>query len=342
VAIEPATGRILALVSRPNFDPNIFAAGVRAEEWGRLVNDPAAPLWDRPVRSLYPPGSTFKAVTALAALSDSLVTEASYMRSPCRGWLRIGNRVFKCWAKGGHGSLNLHQAVVQSCDVYFYQLGMMLKVSGLSKWALDLGLGRKTGIDLPKEVAGLIPTEQWYDAKLGKGRITAGLSANMAIGQGEVLTTPLQMAMLYAAIGNRGMLARPHLVLKAEGFDGEVLSSERIESARLPASEAGLAAIVKALEGVVNEPGGTGGAARVEGVTVAGKTGTAQNPHGKDHSWFVGFAPSQEPAIAVAVVVENAGHGSAVAAPMVGKIIREYLSKVRTAPSAPLQLAGRP
>lgn len=340
VALEPGTGRILALVSRPNFDPNLFAGGVGGDDWEKLSKDPSFPLWDRAIRSLYPPGSTFKAVTALAALSESLITPDTRMRQSCQGGMRIGNRHYKCWKKGGHGSLDMRQAIVQSCDVYFYQLGMMLGVDRLNRWSKELGLTRPTGIDLPQEVDGLVPTTSWYEKRLGRGAVTAGIPANLAIGQGEVLATPLQMASLFAALGKRGLAARPHLMLKATGPDGRPLSEERPDTVRLAVSREHLQAVVEALAAVVNQPGGTGGAARMEGVTVAGKTGTSQNPHGEDHSWFVGFAPAEDPVIAVAAVVENAGHGSAVAAPLVGRTIRAYLSMLNDEGPRPVAAAG--
>ncbi|MBI4726912.1 penicillin-binding protein 2 [candidate division TA06 bacterium] len=326
VAIEPQTGRVLALVSRPNFNPNLFAAGIRSDDWNRLVNDPSYPLWDRAIRSAYPPGSTFKVVTAAAALEESLITPEQKMKTPCRGSLAIGNRVFKCWKKGGHGWLGLHGAIVNSCDVYFYQLGIMLKIKGLSKWSQNLGFNQETGIDLPQENPGLIPDDAWYQKRLGKNAKTVGRSANMSIGQGEVMATPLQMASLYAALANGGVWCQPHLLLKAEDFTGKVLVGEIISRKKLPLSDSTVSVLKQALYGAVNEPGSTGGASRVWGVKTAGKTGTAQNPHGDDHSWFVGFAPLDDPAIAVAVLVENAGHGSEIAAPMAGKIMQRYLA----------------
>ncbi len=341
VALEPGTGRILALVSRPNFDPNLFAGGVAAADWDKLSRDPSFPLWDRAIRSLYPPGSTYKVVTALAALSESLITPEIRMRQSCHGGMRIGNRYFKCWKKGGHGSLDMRQAIVQSCDVYFYQLGMMLGVDRLNRWSAAIGLAKATGIDLPQEADGLIPTTSWYEKRLGKGSVTAGIPANLAIGQGEVLATPLQMASLFAALGKRGLAARPHLLLRAVGPDGRLISGEQLDTVRIPIRPEHLAAVAEALDAVVNQPGGTGRAARVQGVTVAGKTGTSQNPHGDDHSWFVGFAPYEDPVIAVAVLVENAGHGSAVAAPMVGKTIGAYLEMTREGPPS-LAAAGAP
>lgn len=334
VALEPGTGRILALVSRPNFDPNLFAGGIGSADWARLSQDPSFPLWDRAIRSLYPPGSTFKLVTALAALSESLITPDSRMRQACHGGMRIGNRYFKCWKGGGHGSLDLRQAIVQSCDVYFYQLGMMLGVDRLSRWAEVLGLARPTEVDLPQEVKGLVPNTEWYEKRLGQGSVTAGIPANLAIGQGEVLATPLQMASLFAAVGKRGLAAKPHLLLKAIDAYGHEVAVEKLDTVRLPLKAQHLEAVVEALTAVVNQPGGTGGAARIEGVMVAGKTGTAQNPHGKDHSWFVGFAPAEDPAIAVAAIVENAGHGSAVAAPIVGRAIKAFLNQRTPSDSA--------
>ncbi len=326
VALEPGTGRILALVSRPNFDPNLFAGGVSLADWTKLSRDPKFPLWDRAIRSLYPPGSTFKIVTALAALSESLVTSGQHLRQSCRGGLTIGNRYFKCWRPGGHGSLDLEQAIVQSCDVYFYQLGMMLGVDRLKKWAEVLGLSRASGVDLPQEVDGLVPDQQWYEKRLGRGRVSAGIPANLAIGQGEVLVTPLQMACLAATVGMRGLMARPHLLLKAVDHQGRLVAEERIDTLRLSAiSQEHWEAMVRALVGVVNHPQGTGRAARIDGTNVAGKTGTAQNPHGQDHSWFVALAPAEDPVIAMAAIVENAGHGSAVAAPLVGKSLSYYL-----------------
>jgi len=333
VALEPGTGRVLALVSRPNFDPNQFSGGISLRDWLRLSQDPKFPLWDRAIRSQYPPGSTFKVVTALAALAESLITPQSHMRQSCHGGIRIGNRFFGCWRKGGHGSLDLTQALVQSCDVYFYQLGMMLGVEGIERWARKLGLARATGFDLPQEVEGLVPSPEWYEKRWGKGAVTGGIAANLAIGQGEILVTPLQMAALYAAVGKRGLWARPHLLLEARRWDGNIVRQEELDTFRLPIPEHHLEAVVQALVGVVNDPGGTGGAARSAEVVVAGKTGTAQNPHGRDHSWFVGFAPAQDPVIAVAAVVENAGHGSAVAAPIVGKTIEAYMRLMDSPPA---------
>jgi len=342
VALDPRTGQILALVSSPNFNPDLFSTGISSEDWDRLANDPSFPLWDRAIRSVYPPGSTFKVFTAAAALDGGLIDEKKLLPKACHGAMRIGNRVFKCWKPSGHGSLNLHEAIVQSCDVYFYQLGQMLGVQGISDLCLKVGLGSKTGIDLPQEVPGLVPTISWYEKRLGRGSWGGGVPANLSIGQGELLVTPLQLAVMYGAIGNNGRLFQPHLVLKTEDYKGELLEKEKLIRHQLGISPSSIAIIKQALAGVVNQPGGTGGSARTYGVEVAGKTGTAQNPHGDDHSWFVAFAPKDDPVISVAVLVENAGHGSAVAAPLAGKLIRQYLAQQGITKDHNLKVAAAP
>lgn len=330
-ALDPRTGEILALVSHPNFDPNLFAAGIKQEDWVKLRDDPRFPLWNRAVKSGYPAGSTFKPVTAISGLENGVITPLSLL-PPCLGVFRYGNRLFKCG--GHHGSLPLEQAIIVSCDIYFYQLGIRLGLERLSKTALSLGLGRKTGVDLPEESGGLIPTPEYYDHKLGPGKWTQGAALNMAIGQGEVLVTPLQMAALYGAVANGGRWMRPHLVRKVvspnetEMAPVKVLGdSDRADTSRmLPISAQTIALLRKAWWGVVNSGYGTGSVAKVAGLDIGGKTGTAQNPHGKDHSWFVAIAPVDSPRIAVAVVAENAGWGAEVAAPIAGQLIGYYLN----------------
>jgi len=330
-ALDPRTGEILALVSHPSFDPNLFAAGIKQEDWDKLRNDPRFPLWNRAVKSGYPAGSTFKPITAIAGLESGVITPLSLL-PPCLGAFRYGNRYFKCG--GHHGSLPLEQAIIVSCDIYFYQLGIRLGLDRLSKMALSLGLGKKTGVDLPEESGGLIPTPDYYDRKLGPGKWTQGTALNMAIGQGEVLVTPLQMASLYGAVGNNGTWIRPHLVKSVMGTDGRAVpwnkafsdSAGSDTSRLLSVSAEHIALLKKALWGVVNSGYGTAGSARVAGLDIGGKTGTAQNPHGKDHSWFVAIAPADSPRIAVAVVAENAGWGAEVAAPIAGQLIGYYLN----------------
>ena len=330
-ALDPRNGEILALVSHPGYDPNLFAAGIRQEDWARLRDDPRFPLWNRAVKSGYPAGSTFKSITAIAGLEQGVITPLSLL-PPCLGAFRYGNRYFKCG--GHHGSLPLEQAIIVSCDIYFYELGIKLGLDRLSKTCLLLGLGRKTGVDLPEESGGLIPTPDYYDRKLGPGKWGQGTALNMAIGQGEVLVTPLQMAVFYGAVGNDGRWERPHLVRKAIAPDGMELPARKLpgDSARkdtsrmLPVSSSNIALLKKAWWGVVNSGYGTGSVARVAGLDIGGKTGTAQNPHGDDHSWFVAIAPVDSPRIAVAVVAENAGWGASVAAPIAGQLIGYFLS----------------
>jgi penicillin-binding protein 2 len=322
-ALRPHSGEILALVSSPPVDPNLLSGRLTSRQWRALSEDRSFPLWDRSTMGGYPPGSTFKVVTAAAAL-DSQVIDAASRLSPCTGGWRFGRRLFRCWSLRGHGSLTVVPAIIHSCDVFFYQLGARLKLSRLSAVAGASGLGQKTGIDLPREGSGLVPTPAWYDRKLGPGRWTEGTAVNMSIGQGELLVTPLQMACLYAAIAGDGPVHRPHVLLRAEDVQGRVVRTREDSSWQLPVSATTLRLIREGLWGVVNA-GGTGTVARLEGIGVAGKTGTAQNPHGNDHSWFVAFAPYDDPQIAVAVVVENAGHGSTVAAPLARELIEAYL-----------------
>lgn len=337
VALKPRTGEILALVSSPPIDPNLLSGRITSRQWKALVGDRSYPLWNRAIMGGYPPGSTFKPVTAAAALDSGLVTPESRL-TPCVGGWRFGNRVFRCWSAGGHGSLTMIPAIVQSCDVFFYQLGARLTLRRLSAVARGCGLGQKTGIDVPQEGSGLIPTPDWYDRRLGSGKWTEGASVNMSIGQGEVLTTPLQMAAMFGGFADGGLVHQPHVFLRAEDVQGVPVQTWLDKSWNLRISSSTVGVLRKGLWGVVNA-GGTGAIARIEGIAVAGKTGTAQNPHGNDHSWFVAYAPDGDPKIAVAVIVENAGHGSTVAAPIARALIEAYLKGI---PRSIAQSVSRP
>ncbi len=322
VAIDPRNGGVLALYSSPSFDPNLLSGVTQESTWTNLREDPRSPLINRAIQAAYPPGSTLKPIVAGAALQEGLVEESTRL-TPCQGAFRYGNRLFRCWKV--HGDLDLEGAIVQSCDIYHYQLGIMLGVEGLSAYALKCGLGRKQGIDLPGEVPGLVPTPRYFNERYGKGRWTTGLALNLAIGQGETLVTPLQIAVIYSAIANGGWLYTPFLVKGIKGPDGSYRRPKRDNPQRLPFSPAVLKVLRKALIGVVNDEEGTGQRAQLKKVLVAGKTGTAQNPHGPDHAWFVGYAPADNPKIAVAVLLENGGHGGTTAAPLAGEIMRFYL-----------------
>jgi len=325
VALDPRNGQILAMVSRPSFDPNAFAGGIDLDLWRSLSEDPARPLLNRALSAAYPPGSTFKIVTAASALELGRLDDIRNFR-PCTGSYWFGDRSFGCWRREGHGALDLRGAFVQSCDVFFYQVGQQLAVDELADFMTRFGFGERTGIDLPSEAHGHVPTSQWYDERYGVGGWTRGLMLNLAIGQGEILATPVQMASVSAAVANGGRFWTPHLFFRLEEAGGRILREARERSHQVDISDATLAILRDAMLGVVEDERGTGRAARVPGVQVGGKTGTAQNPHGEDHAWFIAFAPLEEAQVALAVVIENAGHGGAVAAPIAGEILRAFFA----------------
>ena len=322
VAVDPRTGGVLALVSRPSFDPNEFARGLSRARWNELVNDPAHPLLDRAIQSAYPPGSTFKVVTSLAGLAEHAFTPDTRFAS-CGGGYFYGGRFYRCWEHKGHGSLTLLDALARSCDTYFYQAGLHLGLKRLTEWARKLRLGERTGIDLPQERGGLVPTPEWF-AKVGR-KPTGGAVLNIAIGQGELLVTPLQLAMLAATVASRGHTPKPHLVREIrDPMTGSVRRVEAEETHGIDPDDDDWNQVIAAMERVV--AAGTGGRARVPDIRVAGKTGTAQNPHGQDHALFICFAPVDEPRVAIAVVAENAGHGGDIAAPVAGHALLMYLA----------------
>ena len=308
VALDPRTGEILTLYSKPGFDPNLFVRGVGTDEWQVLNNAENAPMYNRATMSGYPCGSTFKPFIALAALDAGMIDENRVFET-CRGQYILGRRSFGCWKI--HGRLALVDAIIHSCDVYFYQLGRFIGVDTIASRLRKIGFGQVTGIDLPQEKAGILPDRKWFAAKYGD-YWTEGHILNLSIGQGDLLVTPLQLACAYSLFVNGGRIPRPHL-----------LKAEKITYLSTGINPAALEVVCRGLKGVVSV--GTGVMAQVRDIEVSGKTGTAENPHGKDHSWFVGYAPAQEPKILVCVLVENAGHGGSVAAPIAGKIINAYL-----------------
>jgi penicillin-binding protein 2 len=323
VAIDVRDGGVLALASVPDFDANAFSGVITHEEWEAVSLDSLHPLFNRAIKGTFPPGSTMKIFTAAAGLEYGHI-DVTTRFDACRGARRFGNRVFKCWRKEGHGSLNVIDAIIQSCDVYFYQLGVRDGIADWGKMAKGCFFGQKTGIDLPGELAGLAPDQAYFDKRYGEAGWTKYLVVNLSIGQGEILVTPLQMAAIYAAIANGGNIYKPRLVSKIITADNDTTYFPPEKKGVLPISSYNLAILKEALKGVVNAPGGTAHQAAVKGYTVAGKTGTAQNPHGNDHAWFVCYAPAENPEIAVAVLVENAGHGGSVAAPIAKKVLEQY------------------
>jgi penicillin-binding protein 2 len=339
VVLKPDTGEVLAMYSSPAFDPESFTRRLSPEECNALFSDPKKPFQDRTIQGQYPPGSTYKMIIALAALEEQVITpETSFF---CNGSFPFGRRVFHCWKKGGHGLVTLHRALVQSCDVYFYNVGLRLGVDRLARYAHLFGLGQPTGIGLYPEKPGLIPTSSW---KLERYKTTwkTGETLSLAIGQGYNLVTPLQMAVVTAAVANGGTVYRPYLVKGLVSPQGKVIKEflpQRLK--QIPIKPENFQIVRQGLAGVVNEPGGTGGAARLWGIVAAGKTGTAQvvglgKRGGRDHAWFVAFAPLESPQLAMAILVEHGGHGGSAAAPIARKIFESYfhLSPKKTGSNA--------
>lgn len=313
VCIDPASGDVLVLYSKPGFDPNDFVHGIDKHEWQILHTAPGAPMYNRATMSCYPCGSTFKPFVALAALDANMITEHKTF-SPCQGHYRLGNRLFGCWKK--HWRLDLTHAIIHSCDVYFYQLGRLIGIDTLHARVREIGFGRPTAIDIPNEKCGLLPDRAWFEKRYGRNW-TEGHILNLSIGQGDLLVTPLQLACAFTVFANAGRMPTPHCIQQEENtVRSTPLSREAIE------------VVAEGLLGVVSS--GTGTLARVNGVAVCGKTGTAQNPHGEDHSLFIGYAPADDPQILVCVIVENAGHGGSVAAPITGKIMRFFFQTQET------------
>ncbi len=326
VVIDTDDGSVIAAVSLPQFDPNEFATGISQASLDRLFNAKSKPLFNRFSQARYPPASTFKIVSAYAALTNELV-RADHVLVYCAGGHQFGNRYFRCWQELGHGYMNLLGGVIQSCDTYFYKVAEIMDVDMLASSARAFGFGEKTGIDLPAEVRGLVPDRAYYDRRFGKGKWTQGLVLNNIIGQGENLASLLQVVRMCAAVANGGFLVTPHVIDHIEGEPRVAYPRRRIPHL----SGATLRFLRSALEGVVSHPKGTAQWTRLDWMKTAGKTGTAENPHGEPHSWYVAYAPADDPEIAIAVIVENAGHGSDVAAPIVRDFFREYFRPGSTA-----------
>ena len=340
VVMKVQSGEIIAMVSKPSFDPNSFATGISTKQWSGLVLDEKNPLQNRTIDGQYPPASTYKIVTAYAALAEKIIKPESTIF--CPGHFRLGKRNYRCWKKRGHGDMNLHDALVQSCDVYFYTLGHRLGINNLAKYATKLGLGELTGIALKGEKSGLVPSKQWKK-KFKNEPWYPGETISASIGQGYNLVTPLQSARMISTIASGGLLVRPYLVKRIEDYDGRLIQEffpEVIKKIKIEPEV--LRNIKEGLRGVVHEAHGTGRRARLKNVIVAGKTGTAQvvamkdseeidpeeeTPYShRDHAWFVAFAPYENPEVAVSVIIEHGGHGGATAAPIAGGILKTYFS----------------
>jgi len=339
-ALDVRSGDVLALVSKPSFDPNDFAGGIDGETWNALLSDEWRPIQDRAISGQYPPGSTYKPFVAAAGLQAGIVDPEEKIF--CPGSFRLGRRTYRCWKRAGHGWVDLRRAIVESCDVYFYQLGLEIGVDRLASYARSFGLGSLTGIQLPHEKPGLVPTSAWKERRFDEVWLR-GETLSASIGQGFNLATPLQLAVAYAAIANGGKVLAPRLVLQSADRDGNVIPAPPPEvRGTVTVSDEHLERLREALEAVVGEIHGTGARARVPGVRVAGKTGTAQvvaldHTEGldedevefrhRDHAWFVGFAPAEAPEIVVAALVEHGGHGGSSAGPIVQRVLARYFEK---------------
>ncbi len=329
VALDPSSGEVLAMLSHPAMDPNDFAVRVSSDEWKQLNEDPAKPLLNRAIQAQLAPGSIFKIIMATAMLESKTPPESFTIF--CPGYATFYNRQFKCWVygKSAHGVVNLHKGIVQSCDVFFYNVGQRLGIERISYYASKLGLGHRTGIDLPSEESGLVPSEQWVQ-RVYHRKWYPGETISVAVGQGAVTSTPLQLAYMIGGIASGGVFKQPHLLMGAQNVGEE----------KFPISESTVEKVTDAMYGVVNEDGGTAKSVRLPGIEFSGKSGTAQvigyaarDRFGKqkkfeDNAWFVGYAPRRNPEIVVAVLVQESGkHGSEAAGPVVRDIIKAYYDK---------------
>jgi penicillin-binding protein 2 len=323
---------VLAAYSSPSYDPNRLTTVISPAEWERLTDDPAKPFFNRVLQATYSPGSLYKPITSLCGLSQEVIGPHSFLEA-CYGGYYFGDRLFRCWKWGGHGELDHGEALVHSCDVFYYQLGLRLKIDQLQATALSLGLGRRCSDLFASEVTGNIPTAAWYDKRYGPNKWTRGVMLNNAIGQGEILVTPLQMVQMAGLLATAGQMFQLTFVMDPTSVPREMPA--------LPFSADHLRWVQHNLEQVVDV--GTGTAANLAGISVAGKTGTTQNPHGKDHAWFMCYAPAEAPEVALAVILENAGHGGAEAAPVAGRWLHSYFEWAsRQTESEPVALVTDP
>ncbi|MGH9450973.1 MAG: penicillin-binding protein 2 [Terriglobia bacterium] len=335
VALDPRNGQVLALVSHPDVDPNEFAHHIDPQEWKQLISDPEKPIMDKAIQAQLAPGSVFKIVMSVAGLQSGAIKPNFTVL--CPGYVNFYGHIYHDWTfwkeHRGHGVVDLHRAIVVSCDVYFYTLGKLLGIDKIAHYAKELGLGSKTGIDLPGEEPGMVPTPQWVEKRFHH-KWYAGETISVAIGQGALAVTPLQLAAMIGGVASGGVFYRPHLVFRSE-LDKLGIDPPPAAPRRLPLSPLTVQAVTNGMWGVVNQAGGTGGRARVAGLDIAGKTGTAQvvsvsfgrSVHTKnyrDNSWFVGYSPSPDPEIVVAVLVMHGGESWSYAVPIAGQVIKAY------------------
>lgn len=329
VAIDPLNGEVLALASSPSYDPNTFSGRMTSEEWKAVSENRANPLRNRAISDVYPPGSTFKLISASAALAEKVISETSGIT--CPGYFLLGRR-WHCHKHSGHGTVSIRDAVMQSCNVFFYNVGQMLGVERLSEYSMLFGLGAVTGIDVPGEASGLVPTPSWKKEKIGE-RWYPGDTIPFSIGQGYLSATPLQMAVAASVIANGGTVYQPHLLRRSvnhETGDESVLALK--EARKIDISENVWRKVRSFAVDVVSGERGTGKRAAIEGIVIGGKTGTAQagavGQGLEDHAWFISFAPADAPRIAMAILVEHGGHGGVTAAPISKAVMEVYFRKI--------------
>jgi penicillin-binding protein 2 len=322
VAIEPSSGEILAYSSSPEYNLEDFAKVTSTEVWKNLTENPDKPMINRASMGYYSPGSTFKMITAIAALEEGIAD--STLKVNCRGGFQFGDRFFKCLHV--HGTIDMVGSIEKSCNTYYYSLVNKIGLDTWSKYAKKFGFGKKTGIDIPEELPGIAPSTEYYNKVYGKRGWTKGFVISLGIGQGELSVTPLQLAQYVALLGNYGHSAKPHFLKAYVETETNKRVDVKPQSYDLGISKKSFDVVRYAMWKVVNAAG-TAVNIRTSGLDIAGKTGTAQNPHGKEHAVFVGFAPYNNPKIAIAVIVENAGHGSTAAAPVARDVIQAYLQK---------------
>lgn len=323
IITEANSGKILAMVSQPGYDPNLFTQQISIEQWQGIVHSKDNILCNRSIQGVYPPGSVFKLITAIAALEEGAVGLND--RIYCPGSFKLGDSTFKCWRETGHGNQSFLDAISNSCNVFFYNMGQRLGIDKLNYYATMFGLGEKTDIDLPGELTGLVPSQEWKRRTFNQVWFP-GDNINLAIGQGYLLTTPFQIHNMLCIITNDGNVYRQYHVDRIVSQSGDLIKRYEPEIIRKVNVSADTFRVVKeGMKKVVEE--GTGFNARIEGLSLAGKTGTAQNPQGENHGWFVGFAPFQNPEICITVFVEHGGDGSQSAAPIAGEIIKYYFQQ---------------
>jgi penicillin-binding protein 2 len=321
IALDTRNGGILTLLSKPDYDVSKLSGVISSDIWNNLLNDPHHPLYDRACQSGYPPGSTYKLVAAIAAFNENIIKSSH--KTTCPGYFVLGRKTIRCWKEKGHGTLDLEGAIKNSCNVYFYKLGLLIGLDSWNQYSNIFHFGQKTGIELTNENPGLIPSIGYYNRVYGEGKWTKGMLANLAIGQGEVLVTPLQMVQFTSILANRGKLYTPHVGLKM--IDPITKNTNLLNKPSISIQGIKKEVYDVMLEGMREVvDGGTGGWASIYGIPSAGKTGTAQNPHGEDHAWYIGFAPFEDPEIAICVLVENGGSGGGISAPIAGRFLKRY------------------